>query len=519
MVEPLRTLVLWCPDWPITASVQVLRLPAGAPLALIDRGLVFASSAAARREGVRRGLRIREAQSRCTELIVRPYDAAIDARAFEPVLDALEEVIPHVQLVRPGVCAVRVSGPARYYGSEQGAAEELLRRVDALDIDGARIGIADGPFTAEQAARRGAGRVSIVKPGSSPSFLAPLPVTILGQAALASLLRRLGISTLGAFAALPPEDVLARFGPDGVRSHLLASGLDARRVIPRTPPDDFDRIVEFEPPLDRIDQVTFGFRAAADEFLEHLSAAKLVCTAIRIEVDAEGGERSERSWLHPRSFTVAEVVDRVRWQLQGAGTIDSGIASPIARIRVVPETVDAASNHEEGLWGSGPEERVHHGLSRVQSMLGHTAVVTVTIGGGRLLADRRVLVPWGNGQKLQRPADRPWPGSLTGLTPSTVFAQPRAAVVLSPTGSPVLVDERGSISGPPTRFAVAASANTAAGSPRELTAWAGPWPLMERWWDAAEARTLNRFQVVDADGMAWLLVLEADQWRAEGRYD
>ena len=59
-----------------------------------------------------------------------------------------------------------------------------------------------------------------------------------------------------------------------------------------------------------------------------------------------------------------------------ASTADAGLDSPIVRLRVVPERVDSTGNHEAGLWGGGPDERVHHGLTRVQSMLGHEGVVT-----------------------------------------------------------------------------------------------------------------------------------------------
>jgi protein ImuB len=356
--------------------------------------------------------------------------------------------------------------------------------------------------------------VRIVPTGGSPAFLAPLPVGILGLPALAVLLKRLGLPTLGAFAALPELEVRARFGAEGALAHRLAAGLDGRRVVPRVPPDELDVAVEFEPPLDRIDQVTFGIRSAADRFLERLIKLGLVCTAIRIEVTTERGELSERSWLHPRSFTPAEVVDRVRWQLQGTGAVDSGIGSPIARVRVLPESVDAASGHEEGLWGAAPDERIHHGLSRVQSMLGHEAVLMATIGGGRLLADRQVLVPWGDRGAVDRPADRPWPGSLPGLPPATVFPERRPCGVIAPDGTSVRLDDRGTLSAPPARFSAPGT-----GQARPVRAWAGPWQVEERWWDAEQSHSLARFQVVDDDGEAWLLVLEGDAWTVEARYD
>ncbi|HET6826907.1 MAG TPA: DNA polymerase Y family protein, partial [Amnibacterium sp.] len=54
---------------------------------------------------------------------------------------------------------------------------------------------------------------------------------------------------------------------------------------------------------------------------------------------------------------------------------------------------------------------------------------------------------------------------------------------------------------------------------RTVTAWAGPWPVDERWWDPVAARSVHRLQVVDDDGSAWLLCYEAGRWWAEARYD
>jgi protein ImuB len=516
MAAVTRAMVLWCPDWPVVAALQSLDRPLDTPLALVDRNLVFACSASARADGVVRGLRIREAQSRCTHLEVAPYDPVHDARAFEPVLAAIEEIAPGVQLARPGTCVLRARGPARYYGGEEKAAAELLRCLEGLGIPDARVGIADGPFAAEQAARgTGAERIRVVPAGASPAFLAPLPIGQLGQAELTPLFRRLGIRTLGDLAALDATDVRERFGERGARCHAIASGLDGAAVVPRTPPRQLDRVIEFEPPLDRVDQVTFAFRATAEAFVGGLTKAGLVCTSLRIEVTDESGRTSERTWLHPRLFTAADVVDRVRWQLQGTGAIDSGLGSPIARVAVAPEAVDDIGHHEDGLWGGGADERIHHGLTRVQSMLGHDAVVTATIGGGRGPADRQVLVPWGDRPVGVAKADRPWPGSLPAPAPSTVFEVPRPVAVLNADGEPVEVTDRGDVTAPIASF----SATGAARDARPVDSWAGPWPVRERWWDASLARAMHRFQLVDADGTAWLLALTGSAWFAEARYD
>ena len=537
-----RLLVLWAPDWPVLAHARTHRLPDDAPIALVEKGLVFACSAAARAEGVARGQRIREAQSRCPRLHVLRYDQALDARAFEPVLAGLEQALPGLHPLRPGTVAVRARGPARYYGGEEAAALTVLGTVAEQGVEQARVGIAAGLFAAERAARvaRGAAggagfdtpaaratqpadaRVTIVPSDGTAAFLAPLPVSLLEQPELASLLPRLGIRTLGEFAALDAQDVVARFGPLGARLHALAGGRDPRPATPRIPPRDVDVQVDFEPALDRVDQVAFGVRVAADDFVNALLAQRLVCTALRVELIGDRGEASERVWLHPRSFSAAEVVDRVRWQLQGAMQGDAGISgelrSPVTRVRISPEAVDPVGAHERGLWGTGPDENVHSGLSRVQGMVGHRGVLTAIPSGGRTPAERQTLVPWGDRPPVfdgvaARDPKKPWPGALPPPAPATVYELPRQIAMQDARGRPVAVDERGALSAPP------ATMISATGARRQLTAWAGPWPLEQRWWDAATARSTNRFQAVDGEGVAWLLVLDDEGWWAEGRYD
>src|ERR1700712_2552170 len=93
-----RTLVVWIPDWPVRAHALAEDISPDLPIALVDSGLVFACSASARAEGVRRGLRIREAQAKCPELLVFEYDSALDHRSFEPIVSAIEAIMPGVQV-------------------------------------------------------------------------------------------------------------------------------------------------------------------------------------------------------------------------------------------------------------------------------------------------------------------------------------------------------------------------------------------------------------------------------------
>src|SRR4029453_5707534 len=93
--------------------------PAAGPVVVLHANRVLACSEAARAEGVRRGLRRRDAQGRCPHLVVVEHDPGRDARAFEPVVAAIEEVVAGVEVLRPGVAAAAVRGPARYFGGEE----------------------------------------------------------------------------------------------------------------------------------------------------------------------------------------------------------------------------------------------------------------------------------------------------------------------------------------------------------------------------------------------------------------
>ncbi|WP_061782284.1 Y-family DNA polymerase [Microbacterium hominis] len=542
---PPRSLVVWVPDWPIVALTRDGDDPldADGPIAVFEKGMVVACSAAARAEGVRRRMRRRDAQARCPQLTVVDADAVRDHRAFGPVIAAIEEAAPNVQVIQPGLCALHARGPARYFGGEAAAATVLAGAVASLGVDDVRVGIADGTFTAQQAARGGTRRedpVRIVPAGSAAAFLSPLPVGVLDEE-LASLFGRLGVQTLGEVAALGADRLVERFGARGQRLHALAAGRDPRPVTARTPPPELHREVAFEPPVETADQVAFALRMPAAEFVSRLGEQGLVCTELRVVLTGDRGERSERVWLHPGAFDAAAVVDRVRWQLaeQGAATGAGGtsgaggtggaggtsgasgaggggtgraLRSAVVRVRIEPEAVDAAAHHTARLFGSGPEERVHRALSRVQAMLGHQGVLTPAVGGGRWLAERQRLVPWGNVVADLRTGERPWPGSLPDPLPTTVFAEGMPVAVLDADGDMIAVDARGEPTAVPAAIELG-------GRRRGIRTWAGPWPVIERAWDPERARRAHRFQVVDVAEGAWLLVCEEGVWQIEGRYD
>jgi protein ImuB len=545
----VRTLLLWCPDWPVIAAGIIEGIPVREPVVVLYANRVLACSPAARLDGVRRGLRKREAQGRCPQLVVVEHDPGRDARAFEPVVAAVEELAPGVEIVRSGACALAARGPASYYGSEEAAAERLVEQVAVACGVEAQAGVADGVFAALLAARAGA----IVPSGQTRSFLSGLDVTALDRPDLADLLRRLGVRTLGDFAALPAADVTARFGFDGAYAHRLASGLDERPLAVRQPPPDVTVTEAYDPPLDRIDMAAFAARALAERLHQRLAGYGLAATRLVIVARTESGEELQRVWRHDGLLDAAAIADRVRWQLDGwlTGARSGRPGAPprptagIDRLQLVPDGVVRHAGMQSGLWGElGPaDERAHRALVRVQALIGPEAVVTAVLGGGRSHSDQVNLVTWGDERTPRHPVQPPWPGQLPGPAPASVLARPLPLRVCTGDGASLGVDDRLNLSGAPASVVFAASpgvrpaastrdrsvstrdrvASTRDGRAGErsvvVTSWAGPWPVDERWWAPAEASRAVRFQLCLADGTAILAVLRDGGWSAEAIYD
>ncbi len=505
-----RTLMLWSPDWPVTAAGLADGVDTHQPVVVLRANRVLACSPAARAEGVRRGLRKREAQGRCPQLTVVEHDPARDVRAYEPVVAAVEELTPGAEVVRPGVCAVAAKGPAGYYGGEEAAAERLVEHIALHCGVEAQAGVADGVFAALLAARRG----QIVPAGASAQFLGAMDISALDRPELVDLLRRLGIRTLGDFAALPAGDVLARFGFDAAYAHRLAAGLDDRPLAVRDPPPELTITGEYDPPLERVDMAAFAARALADRLHERLAGHGLAATRLGIEAHTAAGEELHRVWRHDGLLDAAALADRVRWQLDGwltaargsrsraSGGVFDQPARPTAgidRLRLIPDGLVRHAGMQPGLWGELGEAdvRAHRALVRVQGLLGPESVFTAVLGGGRGYAERARLVPWGD--ERTPPEERPWPGRLPSPAPATVVVEPTPVAVRTADGALLCIDERLDLTGVPATVAIGR------GPAEAVAGWAGPWPVEERWWAPGEATWAVRLQLGLADGRALLV--------------
>ena len=513
-MTPLRTLVLWGPGWPLVAAGA-----AAVPAVTVSANKVTAASRPALDAGVRRGMRRRQAQSRCGDLLVVKGDEGLEARAFDPVARAVEALCTGVEILRPGALALGTRGPSRYFGGDEPLAEKIREAAESAvsHPDQWRCGIADGIFAAGLAARLT--RESLIIPkGESAAFLEEQSVDHLPFPKLVGLLHRLGIHTLGRLAQIPEADLSARFGPDGIAAHRLARGDDDRPISTRRPPPDLEFSAELDPPAERADAAAFVAKSLADDLAAELSRRGLACHAVQIDMETEHGETTSRVWRHDGPFTASAMSDRLRWQLDGWLSADAGTrpTAGITLLRLQPTAVSGGGGAQRGLWGgdAAAAERAGRALARVQGLLGPEAVVTAVLTGGRGPGERVRFVPWGDPREESNTSQLPWPGRVPAPAPALVHPAPKSLELVDERGAPIRVSGRGLPSAAPARMSVEGGPWTS------VDGWAGPWPADERWWDP-DPRSRHRrarLQIASSDGTAHLCILESGTWSLEATY-
>jgi protein ImuB len=454
----------------------------------------------------------RAAEALCPTARVQARDLGAETRRFEQVMTLLEELIPRVELVEPGLALLPIDGATRYYGGEVSLIERVekdLARV-AHPHNRPRLGVADGPFAARWAAMS-AGEVPLIVEDTA-SFLSTLDISTLEKDELIATLRWLGVTTLGRLADLPREAVASRFGEAGLVAHRLACGED-RATHPRSIPSDLAVEAFYEEPLETLDQVAFSARALSTRLMMGLRREGMSPHRVEIQAEAASGKVRTRIWRSADPFWEAALTERVWWQLRAwieEANGKGGIPGGLVRLRLDPSDLSGDGRQlalletvtgVDGKWGwqgyDPDRPEVERALARAQALVGPDAVLQAGRQGGRMPGEQ---VLWHRfGEEPGHPEldiAAPWPGATPGPAPALVPPAPVAIDIEWEEGMPCRI-RLGSRWEP-------------------VLNWAGPWRLMGRWWKGENAG--NRYQIVTSAG-AFLVLVSDDRSYLAGIYD
>ena len=485
--------------------------------------------------------------------------------AFESIVRAVVVHVPLVEVTAPGILVFATRGPSRYMGGDEPLAAALRNTIDrqlVVDSGGAPdvaastharygIGIADGRLAAAIAVRHSllTGGPFVVPVGASRTFLSDTPVQALVECVdvigavgagvpgaddvasyrdVVSLLQRLGLYHFGAVASLSESDLIGRLGAFGRDVFRLAHGWDRHPPLVAPAPPDRVCVQRFDAPVESRDAVLATVDRLAIGLVEHLSAHGLAVVRLHAVIESDHGERSERMWYRADGLSAQAIVESVRWQLD-AWIQHEAPTSGVVGVRLAPEQVVSDAGRQSSLWGGvrDGDRHAQRAIRRVTEVHGAESVTIPTWRGGRdparwfeFVRSDAVDVE----RRLAHDTTMPmsWRGSLPSPAPSLVFDTvdhaPAAVeiIVCDANDRPLSVTSRHAMSGEPASVRIGATVH-------DVVAWAGPWPVEERWWDPRRARRAVRLQLLVRERnstvtRAIIAVLEHHTWRLAAWY-
>jgi len=384
------------PDLPIQLEQQRrnISLPILIPHPL-DGSTIFAASPEAVDAGVEIGMSLYQAQQMApAALVVEPDETAYHA-CHGTVFAALQAYSPLIETVAMGEFLVDVRAVVRDADGDAGLARALVNAVtrtgSAVRLGQAqstprssggvradvaaggvavRVGMANGKFTAQQAARQAPTNGAIVVPdGGEVGFLAPLPLS--GLPGLTGEMRRrlalFDLYTLGDLSALPKAAALRQFGGDISSAFELARGRDPRPLNPDVPPLRIVRSLRLSTPLSNRQALLSATNRLAWQISKALAAKGYHAEGLKLTLYAADGSALEAGQAAKPPTSDDARLGRLAALLLGRLTVEAPVAA--VALSVYPLRSWHLSAHQITLADAGVPEKLARFEAAVQLLI------------------------------------------------------------------------------------------------------------------------------------------------------
>jgi protein ImuB len=454
------------------------------------------------------------------------------------VLEAIaRDFSPRVEICGAREVVVDLEGLTRLFGSARAIAQEIRREAADRGLF-VRVAVAGTRAAARLCVHQRAG-LTIVEPGREAATVAPFPSELLtlfatgtdtphdpadtralhAVTSVVERLRRWGIRTLGAFAALDGADIAARLGQDGVEWQRFARGEDRRPLLPSVPDERFEQALDLEWPIEGLEPLSFVLGRLMEPLAAHLErrdrGAAVLHVSLQLVTKRDDGTRD----VHQRSLELPTPIKDAR-TLRTLALLDLESHPPAAALDRVVVAVDPT-----------PARVVQYSLltrplPSPEQMSTLVARLDALMGQGRSGSPAPVD-SWQPGAFAMQPFA---PVDHESLTP-----QSNAAVALCP-GSPDVAHPVVALRR--FRLPVPARVRVEAGKPvrvmtdrhgltgGHVTAFAGPWRTSGNWWleqpdNTREAWDRDEWEVTLSDGATYRVFRERESngWFVEGVLD
>ena len=445
------------------------------------------------------------------------------------LLGVASDFSPRVETCGEREVTLDLGGLTRLFGDAKTIAGELRRTAADRGLR-VRIAIAGTRAAARLLVRDRAG-ITIVESGDEPAALEELRIELLEifeprtheppanprthepANPRTATLRRWGLRTLGDLARLPPDEVAARLGQDGVEWQRLARGDDPAPLVPSVPEERFEQAMDLEWPIEGLEPLSFVLARLMEPLSAHLERRDRGAAVLHVRLHLVTREVHERSLQLPAPMRDART-------LRTLALLDLESHPPAAAIDRVVVAVDPTPGRViqfSLLTRPLPSpEQLSTLMARLTALMGEDRCGSaVTVDSWQPGAfEMKAFSPGsgigdpGSAENPQNPQNLriPDPGSRIPSVALRRFRFPVAARVRVDRGVPirVMTDRRGLNGG-------------------KVEAYAGPWRASGGWWidERVKSWEHDEWDVTLSDGATYRIFRErdTDAWFIEGVVD
>lgn len=517
--------VLHLADFALHAVLRTAQAAPARPHALFagtgKKSVLLAATATARAAGVELGMTAPQAVARCPTLLIHVPNATAEAEARAALLTVAFTLAPTIEDTAPGLCTVSLTGadPEKTLTAAHAAVATLadlalpasvgLARTPLLALYAARHPDLDrsldrslspaekSPAHLTTAATRTREKaeypdVHLLTPATEKAFLAPLPLATADPSpALAAIFATWGVHTLGDLTDLPRDELVRRFGAEGLALWQRASGGEPRPLRPVIPPQTFSASLEFEDAIETLEPLLFLLRRFLDRLTLELTASQHVAAELALTLHLVDATSHTRDFRLPEPTADPAILFRaLHTHLE---SLHTAAAICAVRLRLTPARPLV---RQQGLFDTGLRDP--HGfadtLARIVALVGSDRVGTPHL------------------------ADTHRPDAVTLAPPSPVIPAPAPPPVHPPLSAPL----RRFRPPLPARLEFTAGRPAYLWTDRlqgEISFRSVAWPASGEWWQADRAWSRLEWDIALADGGLYRLLRLGDAWYVEGEYD
>ncbi|HAA93460.1 MAG TPA: DNA polymerase IV [Rhodospirillaceae bacterium] len=223
------------------------------------RGVVATACYLARVYGVKSAMPMFKARAACPDaVVIRPNMEKYRAVGQE-IRTMMRDLTPLVQPISIDEAFLDLTGTEGVHGVPAATSlAKLIKRIETKLGVTASVGLSYNKFLAKIASDLDKPRgFAVLGRGDALEFLAPKPVGLLWGVgrALASKLRRDGISQIGQLQKIDERDLVARYGSIGTRLYRFSRGEDDRKVKPQSETKSISSETTFREDIDTFEEL------------------------------------------------------------------------------------------------------------------------------------------------------------------------------------------------------------------------------------------------------------------------